>query len=65
MACLTPGGIGSGPGPAFRGSGSSFRPSEIGFFTVESFGNQGTLYETDNWPGVVCPKLAWRVEPLI
>lgn len=35
---------------------------DVGAFTVVGIGNQGLTVETDNWPGVVCPKLAWRVE---
>ncbi len=30
---------------------------EIGPFFVDGIGNQGTTWNTEHWPGVVCPKV--------
>ena len=40
-------------------------PLDIGSFSVVGIGNQGTTFEADNWIGVVCPKLEWRIESLV
>jgi lipopolysaccharide transport system ATP-binding protein len=38
-------------------------PSETGSVVIEGRGNHGSDYaDAQNWPGVVCPRLTWRVE---
>lgn len=44
------------------GGGYLRQPWDIGSFSVAGIGNQGTTFDADNWPGVVCPKLEWRIE---
>jgi hypothetical protein len=43
-------------------SGYLVPPLDIGSFAVVGIGNQGTAFEAENWPGVLCPKLDWRIE---
>ena len=40
-------------------------PFDVGSFVVGGIGNQGTTFESDTWPGVVCPKLEWRIEEIV